>query len=88
MNVSLIVFSEFSAQIEMYMVRSSTTGVFYCKLCKHTAKIKRDVARHIESRHLDLQYTCYYCNKVLKTKRSFQQHLRTRHPNQHHAANL
>ena len=73
------------AQIEMYMVRSSANGMYYCKLCEYTTSFKRDLARHIESRHLDLEYTCYYCDKVLKTKRTYQQHLRKFHPNQHHA---
>jgi len=73
------------AQIEMYMVRSSENGMYYCKLCEYTTSFKRDLARHIESRHLDLEYTCYYCDKVLKTKRTYQQHLRKFHPNQHHA---
>ena len=80
----LIVFSVL-AQIEMYMVRSSENGMYYCKLCEYTTSFKRDLARHIESRHLDLEYTCYYCDKVLKTKRTYQQHLRKFHPNQHHA---
>jgi len=73
------------SQIEMYVVRSNENGMFYCKLCEHTARAKRDVARHIESRHLDLEYSCYYCNKVLKTQRAYQIHLRKYHPNQHHA---
>jgi len=70
---------------EMYMVKSLTNGMFYCKLCEYVAKYKIDCTRHIESRHLNLEYTCIYCNKILKTKRSYQMHLRTNHRNQHHA---
>ena len=69
----------------MYMVKSRADGMFYCKLCEYVAKLKLDVTRHIESRHLDLEYTCYYCHKVVKTKRSYQMHMRRNHPNQHHA---
>ena len=59
--------------------------MFYCKLCEYVAKLRYDVIRHVESKHLDLKYTCYYCNAILKTKRSYQNHLRHYHPNQHHA---
>ena len=60
-------------------------GLKSCNSCGFESKHQNDVKRHIESRHLELQYTCYYCSKVLKSRRNYQYHLRKHHPNQHHA---
>ena len=79
------IFLYFLVSAETYLVKSTSNNMFYCKLCEYVAKLRYDVIRHVESKHLDLKYTCYYCNAILKTKRSYQNHLRSYHPNQHHA---
>ena len=79
------IFLYFLVSAETYLVKSTSNNMFYCKLCEYVAKLRYDVIRHVESKHLDLKYTCYYCNAILKTKRSYQNHLRHYHPNQHHA---
>ena len=54
-------------------------GIPYCKFCNYTAKQKRDVGRHIEARHMDLEYICSICNVVLPTKFGLQRHVRQQH---------
>ena len=52
---------------------------FFCTVCDFDAKDRRDVARHVEAKHLNLRYQCQLCPKVLKTQRSLQIHIRNRH---------
>ena len=88
--VLVSVFISVKLSAEMYVIRNNTDGMHYCNLCNYSARLRPDVTRHIESRHLALEYTCRFCNsnKVFKTKRSYQNHLRNYHKDRVDAARI
>ena len=58
-----------------------------CKICGYSAGDSRDVGRHIESKHINLEIMCKYCGTILKNRRSFGGHLKTRHPESQNCVN-
>ena len=50
-----------------------------CTICGYSAADSRDVGRHIESKHINLEIMCRYCGTILKNRRSFGGHLKSRH---------
>ena len=54
-------------------------GLKSCNACGFESKHQNDVKRHIESRHLELQYTCKFCGKITNTKHNLNRHIRKFH---------
>ena len=64
-----------------HFVRDPSDGMYFCKHCPFVAKKRPDMFRHVESRHLDLEYICGICDIVVKTQRSYRNHMKKNHPN-------
>ena len=73
----------FSAVIEskMYKEEKPELGfVWHCVDCSCTSKYRRNVARHIESKHIQSPgYNCEICGKFCITSNSLQTHKSTYH---------
>ena len=54
-------------------------GTHGCIACGHSSKFRKDIIRHIESKHLDLAIECKFCPAILKTRLNFRRHLNNRH---------
>ncbi len=59
--------------------KDDSTGAFWCTECHYRASHKHHVKRHVESRHLNLVYTCPVCLSTFRGKHLLQDHLRRRH---------
>ena len=51
-----------------------------CKICGYAAADSRDVGRHIESKHINLEILCRYCGSLFRNRRTLGGHLKARHP--------
>ena len=64
--------------VDSFLMRTESGGA-WCNACGHMANNYRDVARHIESRHLNLKIQCRFCPMVCSTRRNLQRHLKSKH---------
>ena len=46
-----------------------------CNVCTYTRKLKNDVVKHVERRHLDLQLICSICNSSFKSRNDLKLHV-------------
>lgn len=46
-----------------------------CTVCDYTRKLKNDVVKHVERRHLDLQLICSICNSSFKSRNDLKLHV-------------
>lgn len=60
---------------------SSAPPLWRCLACDKTARSKRDLSRHVESRHVDTGrgFQCGVCQFTAKTRAIVARHLRTKH---------
>ena len=69
---------ELNEKIKSLMDRME--GLWSCHMCQYTAKYKRDMAKHIEGRHIDgLSYPCGMCGNTFNSRNSLQVHLSRKH---------
>ncbi len=52
---------------------------YWCLVCSHMASCGRDLARHIEAKHVITVFVCNICNKKLKGSRGLRSHLHSFH---------
>ena len=53
---------------------SSNDGIFTCTICGKTAKLRTNLAKHIET-HMDgLSFQCQTCDKSFRSRNSLQNH--------------
>ena len=74
----------FSAVVEMKMWKETTADrglIWRCADCDYTAKLKRGMFEHVESKHVGSQgYTCLYCGKHCPSKNALRSHVSRNHP--------
>merc|ERR1712004_464586 len=72
------------AVVEMTMWKETTADrglVWRCADCDYTAKLKRGMFEHVESKHVgSLGYTCLYCGKHCPSKNALRSHVSRNHP--------
>jgi len=51
-----------------------------CNDCSYTSKIKTDVKKHIERKHLSLTVPCGFCHKQFNNRYDFKRHVNKFHP--------
>ena len=81
----LLFYSEVSDRIEEYissMMYQSETRSWICSECGKESKLKTDITRHVEAKHITNHpgYRCNYCGEYSKTKNALRVHISTRHP--------
>ena len=64
--------------IYSHIVGEKEKGDLRCKVCDYHSKagVIRDIARHVESRHINLTLKCPYCHIKRKDRRMFREHIR------------
>ena len=50
-----------------------------CTECEYNSTMKSNMRYHIESKHLDLSYTCSECGNTYKSYKSWQMHIQRNH---------
>merc|ERR1712115_245534 len=72
------------AVVEMKMWKETTADrglIWRCADCDYTAKLKRGMFEHVESKHVGSQgYTCLYCGKHCPSKNALRSHVSRKHP--------
>ena len=58
--------------IQEFLVREE--GVYSCKVCNFSRKIKQDVTRHIETHIEGVSYSCSVCGKTSRSRNSLRKH--------------
>ena len=53
--------------------------IWICLECNYQQKLRKDVAKHIERRHLNLSLSCNYCDVSMTSRISLKDHLRLCH---------
>ena len=60
-----------------------TGKTFYvCSVCSYHQKLRKDVAKHIERKHMNLSLPCPYCAATLASRIELRTHVKTKHENQ------
>ena len=59
-----------------------TESGWTCSVCSKQSKLKSDISRHVESKHIldHPGYECSYCGRIIKSKDAFKRHISTKHP--------
>ena len=73
LNASL----ELDIQIEEKMEK--TAGMWQCKVCSKTSKLKSNLKNHIETHIEGNSHPCHVCNKILLTRISLRMHYSKNH---------
>ena len=67
-------------QSKMNQVIDSTgQKVWNCIVCSYARKRISDVRKHIERKHIDMQFQCEYCDSVVSSRENLKNHLKIRH---------
>ena len=70
--------SGLKSSVASYLVRKGPHT--WCSACGYSSHFPRNVTRHIESKHLNIDITCKFCGSKMKTSRSLNEHLKKYHP--------
>ena len=49
-------------------------GVYFCKVCDYSRKLKTDVTKHIETHIEGISYNCSLCDKTFRSRPSLYRH--------------
>lgn len=64
----------------MVMERDASGYKFWrCLDCGYTQKLRKDVLKHIERRHLSLSINCTLCPATLSSRCELRTHMKSRH---------
>ena len=72
-SIEVITNAELDLQIESVIVKNE--GMWQCKVCGKTTKIKQHMKYHAEKHIPGQSHTCPVCNKVFATRNSMKSHL-------------
>ena len=77
-NADFIEWKSLESMIYSHIIGESEKGDLRCKICDYHSKnnVMRDVARHIESRHINLTLQCPYCEIKRRDRRMLKAHIR------------
>ena len=53
---------------------NAETHMLKCGLCDYTYNRRNNVARHIEAKHVDMQFQCDLCDKITPTRHALYYH--------------
>jgi len=52
-----------------------------CAVCNYSQKLRKDVMKHVERRHMNLAIPCQYCPASLPSRTELRTHLKSKHTN-------
>lgn len=68
---------------KIWMNKDSAGKNFYvCSVCNYSQKLRKDVAKHVERRHMNLSIPCPYCATSLSSRTELRTHVKTKHESQ------
>ena len=50
------------------------THMLKCGMCEYTYNRRNNVARHIEAKHVEMQFQCDLCDKITPTRHALYYH--------------
>ena len=53
--------------------------IWICLDCNYQQKLRKDVMKHIERKHLNLAISCTYCDVRMSSRISLRDHIRLTH---------
>jgi len=59
----------------------ATTGkkFWICSVCNYSQKLRKDVMKHVERRHMNLAIPCQYCPASLPSRTELRTHIKAKH---------
>lgn len=71
----------FVDSVAAFLMRSGKGSSTWCKACGYSGHNLQDVVRHVEAKHLNLEYRCKFCDLVTRTRLNLTRHLKRNHVN-------
>ena len=71
-----------SLEVEGYLnesMQKNSNGSWECLSCGYSSRQKHHVKNHIESKHINLQYSCQYCSKTCPSSHALEMHIHRNH---------
>jgi len=65
---------------KLYASYESGLRTWNCSDCNYKQKLRKDVQKHIERRHLDISLPCNFCHSTLSSRIELRTHIRNKHP--------
>ena len=59
----------------MTILDNSGKRLWACTVCDYTRKLKNDVVKHVERRHLDLKLNCIICQSSFNSRNDLKLHM-------------
>lgn len=60
--------------------RDANGKKFYiCTVCNYSQKLRKDVGKHIERKHMTLSIPCPYCSSTLPSRTELRTHIKANH---------
>ena len=67
------------SKVNQYVERSED-GLFYCTVCRQSAKQKIHVKNHVEAKHLEgIEIPCPICGKIFRSRHNLSTHTQNTH---------
>ena len=78
--ISIELFSESIASLMSKDVDENGFTVWRCLDCGHTSKLKSDLSKHVEAKHIkSAGFYCGYCSKFCPSRNALQSHVSRQH---------
>jgi len=63
------------------MEKDAAGKTFYgCNVCNYSQKLRKDVAKHVERRHMNLSIPCpYLCGNTFCSRTELRTHIKSKH---------
>jgi len=60
---------------------ASGKKIWVCAVCNYSQKLRKDVMKHVERRHMNLAIPCQYCPASLPSRTELRTHVKAKHLN-------
>jgi len=65
---------------KIWMDKDAAGRTFYiCTLCSYSQKLRKDVAKHVERRHMNLSIPCPLCATTCSSRTELRTHVKSKH---------
>lgn len=83
-TISVIVQSSDEKQAADEQIRSKLElnqdlRLWSCRVCAYSHSRKEVVTKHVDTKHMNMMYSCDYCQRLSPTQHALKEHLRTSH---------
>lgn len=66
-------------QIRSKLELNQDLRLWLCRVCSYSHSRKEVVTKHVDTKHMNLMYSCDYCQRLSPTQHALKEHLRTSH---------